>query len=149
MWSISARLKVVASVSASDRWTWNSTCLSAVIFATPYTTSSAAVFIGVSFLANMLLRPVALVPTSSNSCRSWCWINLSKTLPLTGVIWWISRSNRSIALCRSGAEHFVAACRARFRRTWNCISFDVVTFSAPYTWTSIAAQSVWICCSRN
>ena len=95
----------------------------------------------------MLLGPVALVPTSCNRCRSWCWNNLSKCLRLAGVTWWISRSNRSITLCRSASVHMVAACRARFRRTWNCLYFDVGSFSAPYSWTSIAARILLIFCS--
>jgi len=37
----------------------------------------------------MLLGLGALVPTSCNSCRSWGWNNLSKTLRLTAVSWWI------------------------------------------------------------
>jgi len=66
-----------------------------------------------------------------------------------GVVWWISCYNRSIALLRSASEHVVAACLALFRRTWNCLHFDVVTISAPYTRTSIAAQIIEIYCSCN
>jgi len=55
--------------------------------------------------------------------------------------------NYSIALCRSASDHMVAACRGLFRRTWNCLHLDVVTFSAPYSWTSIAARILWIICS--
>ena len=43
----------------------------------------------------------------------------------------------------------VAACRALFRCTWNCLLFDVVTFSALYSWTSIAARILWIFCSSK
>jgi len=81
----------------------------------------------------MLHGPIALVATSCNSCRSWCWNNLSKSFCLAGVSWWISHSNSSIALCRSASAHIVATCWALFRRTWNWLSFDVVTFSAPYS----------------
>jgi len=108
MCSISANLQVVASVSASDRWTWDSTTVSAVMFAVPYTPSSAAVFISASFLANVLLGPVTLVPTSCNSCRSWCWNNLLKSSCWTEVAWWISHSNHSFALSRSASDHLVA-----------------------------------------
>jgi len=38
-------------------------------------------------MANILLGPVALVPTSLNSCCSWWWNNLSKVLHLTADIW--------------------------------------------------------------
>jgi len=101
------------------------------------------------FLANMLLGPVALVLTSCNSCRSRWWSNSSKSLRLAAVTWWISRSNRSIALCRSASDHMVAVCWALFRRTWNCLCFGVVIFSALYSWTSIAARILWIFCSRK
>jgi len=119
------------------------------MFTSPEPSPSAAVFIWTSLFVNVLLGPVAWVPTSCNSCRSWCWNNSSNSLCWTGVIWWISRSNHSIAFCRSASYHLVAACWALFSHTWNCLHFDVVTFSAPYTWTSIAARIIRISCSRN
>jgi len=97
----------------------------------------------------MLLWPIALVPTSCNSCRSWWWNNLSNSLHLAGVTWRISRSNGSITLCRSASDHTVAACWAPFRHVWNCLCFDIVTFSALYSWTWSAAQIIWIFCSCN
>jgi len=101
------------------------------------------------FFANMLLEPIALVPTSCNSCRWWCWNTLSKSLCLAGVTWWISCFNRSIARRQSAYDHMVAACQALFGRTWNCCRFDVVPCSAPYTWNSIAVWILWIFCLRN
>jgi len=97
----------------------------------------------------MLLGQIAFVPTSCNCCHSWCWNNLWNSLPLAGVNWWISRSNRSIAICRSAADQMVTACPALFSRTWNCHRFDVVTLSAPDSWTSIAVLIVSIFCSRK
>ena len=149
MQSVSVILQVVASVSASDGRTWNSTRSSAVMFTAPWISPSAAVFICAICLANVLLRPVALFLTSWNSCRLWCWKNSSKSMHLTDVIWWISHSSHSIALSRSTSDHLVATCWALVRRTWNCLRFNVVTFSATYTWTSIAAHSLWILCSRK
>jgi len=75
--------------------------------------------------------------------------NLSKTLRLAGVTWWISRYNHSIALCWSASDHMVAACWAVFRRTWNCLRFDVLTFTAPYSWICISAWILWIFRSRK
>jgi len=119
------------------------------MFTSLYASSSAAVFIWANFLVNVLLRPVALVLTSCNCCRSLGWNDLSKSLRLVGVTWWISHSNRSIALCQSASDHMVAHCLALFRRTWNCHGFDVVTIAAPYSWTSIAAPILWNFCSHN
>jgi len=84
-WSISVILEEVASVATSDRRTRNSTCMSAVMFATPPLSSFAAVFIWASFLVNVFLGPVAIVPTSCNCYYSWCWDDLSKSLHKRGV----------------------------------------------------------------
>jgi len=97
----------------------------------------------------MLLGPVALVPTTCNCCRLWCWNHLSESLHLAGVTWWISRSNRSIALCQSASDHMVATRQTLFRCAWNWVLFDVVTFSVPYSWTSIAAPILRIFCSHK
>jgi len=147
--SVSAILRVVASIPASDWPTWNHTCLSAVMFATLWASSFAAVVIWASNLANMLLGPVALVPTCCNCCHSRCWNNSSKSLGSAGVAWEISNTNRSLALWWSASDHMLTARRALSTRTWNYFCFDVVTFSAPYSWTSIAARIVWIFCSWN
>lgn len=48
------------------------------MFATRYTWSSAAFCIEASLSPNMLLRPHASVPTSCNSCGSWCWNHIWK-----------------------------------------------------------------------
>jgi len=101
------------------------------------------------FWTNVLQGPDAFVPTSCISCHLWCWNSLSKSLRLPGVTWWIWRFNCSFALCRSASDHVVAACRTLFRLTWNFLHFDVVTFSAPFTWSSIVARVLWIFCSRN
>jgi len=97
----------------------------------------------------MLLGPVALVPTSCNCCCSWYYNNFSKSLPLIGVSWWISHSNCPIAICRWASDHIVAACRELLRRTWYCVRFVVVIFSALSTWTSIAVRILAIFCTRN
>jgi len=149
MRSVSAILQVVASVAALDRRAWNTTCLLEVMFTTPWSSSSAALFIWASDWGNVLLGQVSLVLTSWNSCCSWCWNEWWKSLHLTGVIWWISRSNHSIARSQSASDHLDAACCTLFRRTWNCLHFDVVTFSALYTRTSIAAQILWMFCACN
>jgi len=70
-------------------------------------------------------------------------------LCLAGVTWWISRSNHSIVLCRSAYDHMVAPGRALFRRSRRCHRSDVATFSAPYSWSSIAARILWIICTRK
>jgi len=54
-----------------------------------------------------------------------------------------------MALSRSASDHLVGPRQALFRRTWNCLHFDIVTFTAPYTRTSIAVWIVWIFCSRD
>jgi hypothetical protein len=109
----------------------------------------AAVFVWASFLLNVLPGLVALVPTAWDRCCSWCWITLSKFLCLPGVIWWISLSNCCYALWWSTSDHLVVACRALFKCTWNCLRFDIVTFWARYTRTSIAARIVCMYCSHN
>jgi len=140
-WFISAILHLVVSVSTSDSWTWNSTHRLAITFTATYATSSAAVCIWASLLAHVLLGPVVLIPTACNHCCLWSWNNSSKHLDLTGVVWWISCFNCSIALSTSASDHLVAPCMAPFKHTWNCLCYDVVTLSAPYSRTSIA---VWI-----
>ena len=97
----------------------------------------------------MLLGPVALVPTTGNSCCPWWWNNLSKILHLSGVTQWISCSSHSIASGQSASDQVVAACRDLFRRTWNCLCYVVETFSAPYTMSSNAVWILWIFCSCN
>jgi len=97
----------------------------------------------------MHLWLVALVLTSCNSCCSWYWNNLSKSLRLTGVTWWISRSNCSIAFWQSAYDQVIATCRGPFRRTSNCLRFVVETFPIPSTRTSIAAQILWRICLHN
>ena len=42
-----------------------------------------------------------------------------------------------------------AACQAQFRRTWKCLHFVILIFSAPNTWSSITVQILWIFCCRN
>jgi len=128
--SVSHKLLVVASVSASDRWIWNCSHFSAVMCTSRLPSSSVAADLRTNCLANMLLGLVALVPTSCNCCRLWCWNNVSKILCLLGVAWLISHCNRSIAFWRSASEQVVAACQALFRCTWNCLRFIVETFSA-------------------
>jgi len=147
--SVSATLQVVASVSATDGRTSNSTSLSAVMFATPYTSSSAAVFIWASCFANMLLGRVTWVLTSSTWCRSWCLNNVLKSLHLTGVTWWILRYNYSFALGRSPSDRLVATCRALFMGTCSCLHFVGVIVSDPYTWTNMAARILRIFYSHN
>jgi len=119
------------------------------MFTAPWASSSAEVFIWANILANMLLGPVALVPTSCSSCHSGCWNKLSNSVCLEGVTWWILRSNCSIALCQSASDYMIAACQALFRCTWNCLRFEFVTFSTPYSWPFIAARIWWILFSRN
>jgi len=97
----------------------------------------------------MLPGPVASVPTSSNGHRLWYRNDFSTSLHVAAVTWWISRSNRSITLCRWASDYMVASGRTQFRHTWNCLHFDVVTFSASYSWTSIAAWILWIVCSHH
>ena len=58
-------------------------------------------------------------------------------------------SNRSIALCQSASDNLVAFCQVLLSYTWNCHDLDEVTFSAPYTWTSISGEIVWILCPCN
>jgi len=96
MQSVSVLLLVVASVSASDRWAWNSTPSLGAIFPAPYSSSSAAVVIWACLLATVHLGPVSLVPTSWNRCCPWCWLTIPQSLCLTGVTWWISHSNCSL-----------------------------------------------------
>jgi len=103
----------------------------------------------VSFLGNILLDPVALVPTSCNSCGLWCWNNLLKRLHSAGVAWWISCSNCIFALCQSASDRMVGACWALIRRTSNSLRLVVVTVSAMYTRTPIAAWILWIFCLCN
>jgi len=95
----------------------------------------------------MLLGQVALVLTSWKSCRSLCRNDSSKSLHLTGVTCWILHSIGSIALWRTASDRVVAAYRALFRRTWNCLRFVVETIPAPHTRASIAAQTLWNFCS--
>jgi len=98
------------------------------MFPTPQSSSSAAVFIITSCLKNMLLELVVLVPTSWNSCHSWCWNNLLKRLRLAAVTLCISCSNCSITFWRSASDQVITACRALFRHTWNCFRFVEETF---------------------
>jgi len=100
-------------------------------------------------LQKVLLGPVTIVTTSCNSCCLWCLTDLSKSLHITGVTWWILRSNRSFALCRSASDHLVVLCQAQFRCTWNCLRFVVVTDLAPYSWTSMGLPSLCNFRSRN
>jgi len=102
--SVSAIQQLTASVTALDRWTWNSTCLLVVMFATAYSSSSAAVFSRVSLLEKMGLGPVASVSTSCDSCHPLCWNRISHSLHVTGVTWWISCSKRFFALCQSASD---------------------------------------------
>jgi len=102
-----------------------------------------------SSLANLLLGSVALVPTSCNSCHILCSNNLSKISLTAGVQWRISRFNCSIAFWQLALNQVVPACRALFKRTWNCVRFVVETFSAPYTRASTAAQFLETFCSHN
>jgi len=87
--SIWASLQLVGSVSASDRQIETCIPLLGVMFAALYAPSFPGVLIWARFFVNMHLGPVALVPTSCNSCPSWCWNNLLRTLHLTSVTWWI------------------------------------------------------------
>jgi len=139
----------VASISASDRRTWCCTRLSVVMFATAYTSSSAAVIIWVSVLGNVILVQIALLPTSCIKYYWWWWNNVSRSSQLTGVPWSIFHSNRSFALCQSASHLFVAACWAPFRCTRNCLHCVVVILSATYTWGSSAAQNLWIISYHN
>jgi len=82
------------------------------MFATPYTASSAAVFIFGSLFANMLLGQVSSVPTFCNSYRFWYWSSISKCFRWTGVTHWILCSNCSFAFCQSASNQLVATCQA-------------------------------------
>jgi len=149
MWFLSAIFQVVASFSVWDRQTWNSTLLLAGMFTTLQPAASGGVVMWASYFANVLLGAATSVPTSCNSCLWECWYNFLKRLQLTEVICRIWYSNRLIALPRSASDHLVATCRALLRHTCNCFGFDVVTISAPYTTTSIAARIVRNFCSHN
>jgi len=149
MSSRSVIVEVVASVSISDRQIWHSTHLFGVFFATSSALSFAVVLVCATFLANVLLGPVALVQTFCNSCCSWYWNYLLISLFLPGVTKWILCSNYTVAFGLSASDQVVATCPARFRRTLNCIHIVVVTVSAPDTWSSIAAWILRIFCPHN
>lgn len=134
-------------LSVLDRHFWNCTRLMGVLFPTPWPCSSALVFVWGSILANVLLGLIGILPTSCNRCCSWCWNKYSKSLHLTWINIWISHSNRAVALCRSVSDHLVATCQALFRHSSNCLQFVVISISALYTWTTIAAKIVLIFCS--
>jgi len=118
------------------------------MFATSHNSASAAGCIWASFVVNLLLGPVASVPIPTTVVtldveliyRNAC-IELVSPDGLCAPITLLDH--------RWASDHFIHTCHTVVRCTKNFLRFDVVTFSAPYTWTSIEAQIIGIIWSCN
>lgn len=125
MHSVSAKLQVVVSDSASDRLMRILSCVSVVMCTALYAQSAVPAVRRASALANILLGAVVLILIWCDRSHLWCWNNWSQIFCVTGITWWILHSHSLTAFSWWESNKVVAACQPPFRCTWHCLHIIV------------------------